>query len=161
MPPCLDIYVVVDREREVLEHFLDGYVDRNASEDRGDEELMLLVPGAVPGASEAWEWEPAETLTRIVARGLGQPWRAFCVYLKPRQSTHDGARLACTVDGQVVLGLSLDDPFEDSARIEDARRLLEALAKEFSAKAGFIGCEEPPPLVATNPAERWLIRSKW
>ena len=51
MPPCLDVYVVADREREVIERFLDGYVDRTASEDRGDEELMLLVPGAVPDES--------------------------------------------------------------------------------------------------------------
>ncbi len=45
MPPNLDIYgLTKHRDAATIDKFLDAYVDRAASEDRGDEELMLSGP---------------------------------------------------------------------------------------------------------------------
>jgi hypothetical protein len=54
MPPHLDIYVISPaRNRETIERFLRPYVDRAASEDRGDEELMMLALDFV-GSTVEW-----------------------------------------------------------------------------------------------------------
>ena len=158
MPPCLDIYVIVERTRSVVERFLDTYVDRQASENRGDEDLMLLPLGADPGDPHDWDWQRAGTLTSVIERGLTPPWRAFAIYLKPRQPGHGGACLAFTPDGRVVLGVSIDDPHESTETVALAKELLAGLATEFSADLGFIGAEEPPPLSgAPCDAGRWLV----
>jgi hypothetical protein len=159
MPPCLDIYVVAERTRSVIDRFLDTYVDRRASENRGDEELMLLPLDAEPGEPHGWDWEPAKTLTAAIERGLTVPWRAFAIYLKSKHPSHDGACLAFTPDGRVVLGVSIDDPNESDEKITLANELLAELTTVFSAERGFIGVEEPPPLSGTLSDDgRWLVR---
>lgn len=73
MPPSLDVHVVSRRrDRSSVERFLSGRIDRDASEDRGDEELMLLPVGASGAAGDASsrDWEPAVTLTRAIERGV-------------------------------------------------------------------------------------------
>jgi hypothetical protein len=63
MPPNLDVYVVSRaQDRETIERFLSTYVDRGASEDRGDEELMMLT------------WIPPVDL-RVGMSGNGNPRR--------------------------------------------------------------------------------------
>jgi hypothetical protein len=77
-----------ERNRETIERFLTTYVDRVASQDRGNEELMLVAldSSGQPASGDdwdAWDWEPAKTLTHIVERGLQSPRRAFSACLKP------------------------------------------------------------------------------
>src|SRR5262245_50337419 len=112
MPPNLDAYVVSPaRNRETIERFLSAYVDRAASEDRGNEELMLVAMDSAgqPSNGDDWEWEPSRSLTHIIERGLQFPSRAFSAYLKPLNSSLAGAILAFDVDNQVIFGISLDD----------------------------------------------------
>lgn len=148
MPPCLDAYVVSgSREREVLEQFLSHYVNRAASEDRGNEELMLLPLGLAspPPGFDAWEWLPARTLENILDVALAIPFRAFTVYLKAASSEHYGASLTFTSDGQVILGVSLDDDGSDGV-FERAKAEVQFMAKHYHGHSGCVVLEAAPPL---------------
>jgi len=87
MPPNLDVYVISHaRDRETIETVPERVRDRAASENRGDEQLMILALDAVgqPSEGDNWDWEPSRNLTHIIERGLEHPRRAFSVYLKTR-----------------------------------------------------------------------------
>lgn len=149
MPPDLDIYVLSkSRDRDTLERFINTYVDRQVSEMRGDEELMMLPLGATKERSltDEGEWEPAITLTHIIERGLDHPRRAFVVYLTPKDTTLSGVTLAFTADNQIIFGLSIDDEGEKPENTNLAKRLLQNLAQSFNGHLGLITYEEPPPL---------------
>ena len=149
MPPNLDVYVVSPaRNLETIERFLNAYVDRDASEDRGNEELMLLAldSSGQPSAGDDWDWEPAESLSHIVRRGLEFPRRAFAVYLKPLDATLAGAILAFDIDNQVIFGVSMDDEGAEVENSERAKLLLHDIAKAFGATHGLIAVEEGAPL---------------
>jgi hypothetical protein len=149
MPPNLDIYVISPaRNRETIERFLGAYVDRAASENRGDEELMMLTLNSSghPSSGDDWDWEPSESLTHIVDRGLQFPRRAFSVYLKTLDASLAGANLAFDVDNQVIFGVSMDDEGAKAENLERAKTLLHEMAQTLGATRGFIGVEEPPPL---------------
>jgi len=165
MPPNLDIYVISKhRDRDSIARFLETWVDCETSNDRGDEELMLLPPGMSnePDYLPEWEWDPAHTLGHIVQRGLDQPPRAFAVYLKPRNQTLSGVILAFTTDSRVVFGVSLDDADENAVNLANAKRILNTLARDFDADAGYVTCEEPPPFVATKiPPDCQRILFTW
>jgi hypothetical protein len=153
MPPNLDIYVISPvRDRETIERFLDAYVDRVASEDRGDEELSLVTLdlSGQPSRGDAWDWEPSENLTHIVERGLQFPRRAFSVNLKTLDASLAGATLAFDVDNQVIFGVSMDDEGAKAENMERAKTLLHEMAQRLGATRGFIGVEEPPPLRRTR-----------
>jgi hypothetical protein len=142
-----------------LERFLERYVDRAASEDRGDEELMLLRAGAECNDLNAWEWEAAKTLSHIVDRGLDVPRRAFTVYLKSRDSRCDGATLTFTTDDLVVFGVSVDDSRDDASEV--ALILLHELAELFGAIDGVVLAEEPPPLTPRDTLNYRRILHRW
>ena len=149
MPPNLDIYVISPaRTRETIECFLDAYVDRAASENRGDEELMMLAldSSGQPSSGDDWDWEPSKSLTHIIDRGLQFPRRAFSVYLKTLDASLAGAILAFDVDNQVIFGVSMDDEGAKAENLERAKTVLHEMAQTLGATHGFIGVEEPPPL---------------
>lgn len=149
MPPNLDIYVVSRaRNRETIESFVNSYVDRSTSEDRGDEELMLLAldSSGQPSDGDNWDWEPSRSLCHIIERGLEFPRRAFSVYLKPLDTTLAGVTLAFDIDDQVIFGLSIDDQSEKAENAERAKVLLHGMAGAFGATHGFVAVEEPAPL---------------
>jgi hypothetical protein len=166
MPPNLDVYVVSKcRDRASIERFLEAWIDRAASEDRGDEELMLLPLNATgaPAELNGWDWEPALTLTHAIERGLERPPRAFALYLNPRDPVVDGVTLAFTTDDEVVFGLSVDDPDARDDRLAFAKDLLQRLAQDFDAHGGYVAAEEPAPLVAANipPTDATRILFSW
>lgn len=110
---ALDVYGLTrHRDAVTLNRFLDEYVDRVASADRGDEELLLEPLDARPGAMEG-EVEPSLTLSHILERGLAHPRRAFTAYLTClpacRQAGIERVILSFTWDDQVVLGLSVSE----------------------------------------------------
>ena len=164
MPPCLDIYVMTRaRTQTAVDRFLDAYVDRVASEDRGDEELMMLPLGAHtpdPPVGD-WDWQPVRTLTQAIAFGLARPYRAFTLYMQPRSSSIDRVVLAFTAEGQVVLGLSIDDPDGSAEKLSEAKFLLAELASAFSAHSGFVACELPPPLLGTVADGHHRVLHRW
>jgi len=84
MPPSIDIYALTkSRDQETLERFASKYVDRPASEDLGDEQLMIFPIGENGESGEVadWDWEPALNLDHVFQRGLDYPRRAFTIYL--------------------------------------------------------------------------------
>src|SRR5688500_7429649 len=112
MPPNLDIYCLTKhRDIDIISRFLDKYVDRAASEGRGDEELMMrpLDMSNFTDTLESYDWEPALTLTNSIQRGLDYPRRSFSICLTTPQGIEMGALLHFTTDDQLVLGLSIDD----------------------------------------------------
>ena len=166
MPPNLDIYVRSQRrDHQTIERFINTWVDRTESEDRGDEELMLWPLGATrdPNGADNWDWEPAQTLSHIVSRGLEKPARAFTTYHKAKDPAVYDAMLTFTADDQVIFGLSIDDEGAKEENLTTARGLMKRLAVELDADAGYIVCEEPPPLLGTNfpPAETRILLAVW
>jgi len=162
MPPNLDIYVISPaRNRETIERFLGAYVDRAASENRGDEELMMLAldSSGQPSSGDNWDWEPSKSLTHIVDRALQFPHRAFSVYLKTPGASLAGATLAFDVDNQVIFGVSMDDEGEKAENLERAKTVLHEMAQTLEATRGFIGVEEPPPLRGTRRPPTILVYS--
>lgn len=149
MAPNLDIYgITKHRDEATINRFVEKYVDRHASEDRGDEELMLLHNNTTMHSSNPmdYDWEPALTLTHIIHRGLMTPRRAFTVYLSPQDKNLVGIILSFTADNQLVLGLSIDDEGKQIANFEKAKTLLSDLICNFECDAGLILVEEPPPM---------------
>jgi hypothetical protein len=149
MPPELDIYGITQyRDKATISQFFDKYVDRFASENRGDEELMLLplTTSKEHLAVNGYEWEPAYTLTHIVERGLQYPRRAFTVYLLPKDKEFDRIILSFTLDNQLIVGLAIDDEGMQQENIQRARILLDGLMEDFKCHAGLVVCENPPPV---------------
>lgn len=161
MPTSLDVYVTcAARDRETVNRFLDAYVDRATSEDRGEEDLLLLRLGHEPDGAGDWEHEPARTLTAIVDRGLAAPWRAFTVYLRTPDPRCNGAILAFTSDGRVVFGLSVPD-LADESSIGVALAMLHELAELFAADEGMVAAEEPPPLTPLDARAERRVLYRW
>ncbi|MCC7170794.1 MAG: hypothetical protein IT459_10115 [Planctomycetes bacterium] len=150
MPPALDVYALTRRrEARTVEAFLERFVDRAACEDRGDEEMMLLplqhhgtqpIPKFVD-----YEWQPAETLTNMIATGLVPLRRCFTIYLPVTTPPLVQATVSFTRDGQLILGLSVDDPGASPQRLELAKRLLDELLTVYDGSCGYIAVEDPPP----------------
>lgn len=155
MPPDLDIYgLTKHRDSATISRFLDRYVDRTKSWDRGDEELMLEpLPLTSPETGEesaeweshTFEWEPALTLLHIIERGLALPHRAFTVYLAPKQGDLTSVILSFTADDQLVLGVAIDDEGAKPENEKRAKDLLAQLVEEYACHIGLILVEQYPP----------------
>jgi hypothetical protein len=148
VPPDLDMYGLTKRRNAAtIGRFLDEYVDRTASEDRGDEELMLepLLPTQDGTDFDAVEWEPALTLSHIIERGLAFPRRAFTVYLTPKQKDLTSVTLSFTSDDQLVLGVSFDDAGAKPENEGRAREILTQLMEGYGCHCGLIQVYDPPP----------------
>jgi hypothetical protein len=150
MPPALDVYVLTRRrDARTIEAFLERFVDRAACEDRGDEEMMTLPlkhHGTQPLPKFIdYEWVRAGTLTNMIATGLGPLQRCFSIYLRVTTPPIDQAIVSFTRDGQLVLGLSVDDPGASPQRLELAKRFLDELLDAYDGSCGYIAVEDPPP----------------
>jgi hypothetical protein len=142
MPPELDIYgLTKHRDAVTINRFLDEYVDREASADRGDEELALTPLDSKAGI----EWEPALTLAHIIERGLDYPRRSFTDYLTSSQPGIERVILSFTEDDWLVLGLAIDDEGAQPKNEATAKALLAHLLNDYSCSMGIIVVEEPPP----------------
>jgi hypothetical protein len=148
MPPVLDTYVLTkQRNEEAIERFLDAYVDVQTSEDRGDKELSILrMDAASEGPIDAYEWEPATTLSHIIHRGLSHPRRAFTVYLNSKHERIGYATLAFTSYDQTIFGLAVDDEGANPENLRYCQTLLHDMASAFDCYRGFIIVQSPPPL---------------
>lgn len=151
MPPTLDAYILSRyRNLDTINQFIADYIDSDASEDRGDKELML-VPLLFTGDINQlrlgeFEWEPALTLTNIIEYGLSYPRRAFWVFLKCKDPVFANATLGFTTDNQLVLGLSIDDAGAKPENLHSAKLMLRDLARKYRGYLGVVTVELPPPL---------------
>jgi hypothetical protein len=151
MPPDLDIYVLTHhRNEKTINRFIENFVDRSASEDRGTEELMIVrleaKETANPYHGDDFEWKPALTLSHIIQYGLSDPPRAFCTYHKSKYHDITQTMIAFTTDNQVVFGLSIDDEGMKPENLSRARNLLQTLAENYEGHVGLIAVEQPPEL---------------
>lgn len=142
MPPFFDVYVWVrsqDHER-ALATFIEHYVDTdNAGDPRFDAFVRVHVDEKPAPGDRAvlaqLRWDPSST-------------DGFSIYLRAR--SHDGAIVTLTDDGDLVLGLGIDDPLNDPEVAVEAARLLSALKDEFHAVAGIAGVALAPPRSVTE-----------
>jgi hypothetical protein len=144
----LDIYALTThRDRPTITRFLNEWVNVHAAEDRGDEELMLLPLGETEESLRTieYEWEPAQTLTHSIQRGLDRPPRAFRIYLASKQPSALRVYLAFTLDDRLVLGIKMynDDQQET---LDAASVLLNDLAARYHCWLGMIVVEQAAPL---------------
>ncbi len=77
-----------------------------------------------------------------------------------RARAHYGAIVTLTEEGDLVLGLTLDDPLNDPEVAILAAELIADLKEEFQAVAGIAGVELPPPQSASEwrEDERAMLR---
>lgn len=145
VPPCFDVYIWVrsgDRPG-TLARFIDQYVDRsNPGDPRFDAFLRTFVacepqPGDLDALAEL-RWDPDAD-------------SAFSLYL--RALNFYEAIVTLTEEGDLVLGLGLDDPTNDPAVVHRASTVLAELVDAFGASAGIGGVELPPPQSRMHWAE--------
>jgi hypothetical protein len=130
----------------VLATFIDRYVD---AEDPGEPRFEALVRALVDERPATGDREALADLRRD-----SDTSRAFSIYLRAR--AHYGATLTLTEEGDLVLGLTLDDPFDDPVAAIQAAELIADLKEEFQAVAGIAGVELPPPQSASEWREDGL-----
>jgi hypothetical protein len=155
MPPDLDIYILTRQlDLNAINQFIDEYVDRAASEDRGDEELMLvssILDSNTMDEKEVEEWIPALTLSHSIQIGLSlsfdHPGRAFTIYLQTQSQYAEiiGALICFTSDQQLIFGLAIDDEGAKPENLSAAKVLLERLATAYKGHLGLIAVHQPPP----------------
>ena len=154
-----EVYVLTRRrDEETVNRFLDEYVDREASEGTGDEELNM---GPLEGDEQliyhrSWSWEnydwgPARTLTEAMRLGLDNPRRAFDLRLEPMSSEYLQVALGFTTDDQLVLGIELADWPE---QVHQALQLLRYLMQEYEGVLGMISFLEFTPRSEAEFRER-------
>lgn len=149
MPPCFDVYVWVrtgDRPA-VLSQFIDRYVDaEHPGEPRFDAFVRTFI---------AREPAPGDLDALAELRRDTYAAEAFALYL--RAKAHYGAIITLTEEGDLVLGLSLDDPNNDPETMHRASGLMASLTEEFGARGGVAGAELPPPQSASEWKEDGLV----
>ncbi len=150
---ALDVYGLTRRrDAATLNQFVDEYVDRVASANRGDEELILKPLDA---QSAGWERVPARSNDHILEVGLSYPRRAFVAYFtalsKHHQTGIERVIVGFTQDNQLALGLSVyGGQSGDSKDDEDyhelrARMVLARIVETYDCHIGLILLESPPP----------------
>jgi hypothetical protein len=150
VPPCFDIYVWVASEDRAatLSRFVERYVDRaNPGDPRYEAFLRTFVAEEpLPGDAEA-----LADLRRDEHAGT-----AISLYLRAAGSFHQ-AIVTLTEEGELVLGLGLDDPLDDSNVQRQASDALAQLMGEFGGSAGIGGVELAPPQSTAEWAEDGLV----
>lgn len=124
----------------MLATFIDRYVD---ADDPGDPRFEALVRALVDERPATGDREALADLRRDPGAS-----RAFSMYLRAR--AHYGAIATLTEEGDLVLGLTLDDPLSDPDVAIQAAGLIADLKEEFQAVAGIAGPELAPPHSASE-----------
>ena len=152
VPPCFDVYVWVksaDRPG-TLARFVDQYVDLAHPGDPRFEPFMrtFVTENPLPGDVEAL----ADLRRDPDAKS------AFSLYLGA--VGFDGAIVTLTEEGDVVLGLSLDDPMNDPAVWRQGSEVLAGLLADFEASTGIGGVELHPPQSRAQWDEDGLVMER-
>jgi hypothetical protein len=137
VPPCLSIYVPVrtDDAPTILARFIDRYVDVDHP---GDPRFDSFRRAHITRSPHSGDGAALAELRRDEAARA-----AFSLYLQAL--THYEAIITITEEGDLVLGLGLDDPNNDPDLLRQAAALMTSLIQEFGATSGIAGVELPPP----------------
>jgi hypothetical protein len=149
VPPCFDVYVWVrstDRSAS-LSRFVHRYVDRT---DQGDPRFGAFIRTFVVEAPQPNDRESLAELRRDE-----DTKSAFSLYL--RAIDFYQAIVTMSEEGDLVLGLSLDDPTDDPTVARQAAEVLAELMDEFEGCAGIGGVELPPPQSLAEWSEDALV----
>ena len=128
VPPCFDVYVWVrshDR-RATLSLFVDRYVDRAIPGDPRSEAFLRTFVEEEP--------LPGDAAALADLRRDDDAERVFSLYL--RANGFHEAIVTLTEEGDVVLGVGLDDPMDDPSVEREAAEVLARLMDEFGGIAG-------------------------
>ena len=138
--PCFDVYVWIrsDDRPAMLFRFVEQYVDRSNPGDPRFEAFLRTFVAEEPSPGDA---EALADLRRDADAGT-----AFSLYLRGKHF-HE-AIVTITEEGDVVLGLGLDDPLNDPGVERQASDVLARLVDEFGRareSAEWI-CHRPNPV---------------
>ena len=149
MPPCFDVYTWVrtDDRPAILSRFVERYVDRS---DPGDPRFDVFLRTFVAETPSPGDAEALADLQRDANAEA-----AFSLYL--RAERFHGAIVTLTEEGDIVLGLSLDDPLNDPDTERQASTVLARLMDEFDGSAGIGGMELAPPQSIREWADDGLV----
>ena len=145
----MDIYVWVrtsDRPA-VLSRFIDRYVDATQPGDPRFQAFRRTFVAQTPAAGDA------DALAEL--RRDAEAVNALSLYLHAK--THYEASITVTEEGDLVLGLGLDDPDNHPETQREASELLASMMDEFQASSGIGGVELPPPQSTTEWREDGLV----
>jgi hypothetical protein len=148
VPPVCDVYGLIREEiSESWAKFLAECVDVEASDVPRQVALLPEDSGASPDAlTAAWEvaeWVQVSGLSEVLALG-SRDRRSFAVFLEPKPKMLYRASAAFTIEGDLVLGVSLDS--EGEGDLSSAWVWMQRLMSHFPCVAAFLAIEEPPPL---------------
>lgn len=149
VPPCFDVYAWIrsDDRPATLSRFVDRYVDRS---DPGDPRFYAFLRTFVEGTPS-----PGDAAELADLRRDADAEAAFSLYLRAKH--FHGAIVTLTEEGDVVLGLSLDDPLNDPDIERQASQVLARLMDEFGGTEGIGGVELAPPQSLVEWAEDGLV----
>ncbi len=131
VPPCFDVYVWVksDDRRATLERFIDRYVDRA---NPGDPRYGAFIRTHVTG-----EPQPGDAVSLAELSRDENTASAFTLYL--RSVDFHEAIVTLTEEGNLVLGVGLDDPLNDPDIERQAAEVLASLIEDLGGSAGIGG----------------------
>ena len=149
MPPCFDVYTWIRTANRpaLLTRFVERYVDRSEPGDPRFGAFLRTFVEETPSPGDA------EALAEL--RRDANTEAAFSLYL--RSKYFQGAIVTLTEEGDVVLGLSLDEPLNDPDIERQASEVLARLMDEFDGCAGIGGVELAPPQSLIEWAEDGLV----
>jgi len=143
--------VLTDRDETAIRKFIDLYVDAAAADEVLKDSDLMFQPSdpALLNDDSAYAWEPAKGLENAIHRGLKDPAAGFALYVPPSQG--DGhATIGFTLDGNIVLGVEVDDPMNEPGPLRQAKKFLNELLETFDTDQGFICVEDPPPMTVAQ-----------
>ena len=157
----IDIYGITDyRNKEVIELFIAEFTDRSSVEDRGDEELMILNDTThEQTASDDYTWIKAETLTKAIETGLADASTCFTLYLGSDQPEIEQAMISFTLDGKLILGLSIEAFADKDGTISNsplAEKLAIRLQETFHCRKTYYETELPSAHTEAEFYTAWL-----
>lgn len=140
--------MIAERSPETIERFVSRFVDRRTPS-LFDE--ITVLPLDYEGAEdelplEDWEGFPIAGLDAAIEFGLTRPWRAFTIYMSASEAAHTGCLLCFTKSGEVIVGVAVDDPFNEPEALRTATDVMDELVRLLGGGRGWVVSETPPPL---------------
>lgn len=145
VPPCIDVYsIAARRDHRTISQFLSTYVAVDQSGPLTVDVLPLGYDGPIGNLPlEQWDEVELRDVHELVDLVIGEPARAFTVYL-PSRSPWWGAVVSCARTGEITYGVAVDDPDDSPEARRVAADLLRRLCETTDGVRGWAVWEEPP-----------------
>ncbi len=140
--------LTTQRNRQILDLFIDHYCNRSDVEDRKDEELMILkktLPETCDKDSETHYWKKSDNLTNHFNIGLEPKNHCFALYIDAIKPDINQVIIKFTSDGKLILGLCVDAGENGDKPLAEAIKTLNELKRNYGINADLILIETPPP----------------